>query len=76
MVFNKSSKMIAAQMSNGSWIEIGEVTGNAKNSSDSGDVHGVTYDHVMPVEIAHSMLRSSKVDGWIGLGKSYPTIYF
>ena len=25
---------------------------------------------------AHSMLRSSKVDGWIGLGKSYPTIYF
>eukprot|EP00605_Chrysophyceae_sp_TOSAG23-4_P001333 GSChrysophyteH1.ASY1.ANO1.1450.1 assembled CDS len=49
MVFNKENKMIAAQMTNGSWIEIGEVTGKGKG--DGGEVHGVVYDHVMPVEM-------------------------
>jgi phospholipase A-2-activating protein len=49
MVFNKDGKMIAAQWSSDSatWIEIGEVTGNG----DGGDVNGVQYDHVLPVEI-------------------------
>lgn len=49
MVFNKDGKMIAAQWSadSATWIEIGEVTGNG----DGGDVNGVTYDHVLPVEI-------------------------
>ena len=49
MVFNKDGKMIAAQWSTDSatWIEIGEVTGNG----DGGDVNGVQYDHVLPVEI-------------------------
>lgn len=49
MVFNKDGKMIAAQWSSDSstWIEIGEVTG----SGDGGDVNGVRYDHVLPVEI-------------------------
>ena len=49
MVFNKDGKMIAAQWSadSATWIEIGEVTGNG----DGGDVNGVRYDHVLPVEI-------------------------
>lgn len=48
-VFNKDGKLIAAQWSDISknWIEIGEVT----SSSDGGDVQGVVYDHVIPVEI-------------------------
>jgi len=51
-VFNKSGTAIAAQWSSdsGSWVEIGEVTGQG-NSGDGGEVHGVVYDHVMPVEI-------------------------
>lgn len=50
-VFNKSGTVIAAQWSNdaATWVEIGEVTGSG--SSDGGEVHGVVYDHVMPVEI-------------------------
>ena len=49
MVFNKDGKMIAAQWSSDSatWIEIGEVTGNG----DGGQVNGVQYDHILPVEI-------------------------
>ena len=49
MVFNKSGSLIAAQWSAPSqcWIEVGEVTG----TGDSGEVLGVHYDHVMPVEI-------------------------
>ena len=47
MVFNKAGKMVAAQMTNGNWVEIGEVTGNG----DGGEVRGVYYDHVMPVEM-------------------------
>jgi len=48
MVFNKDGKMIAAEMSSGNWVEIGEV---AKTAGDGGEVAGVQYDHVMPVEI-------------------------
>lgn len=52
MVFNKDGKAIAAQYTSGNWIELGEVTGSAGgSSSDSGEVNGVTYDHVMPVEM-------------------------
>lgn len=49
MVFNKDGSLIAAQWSSHSaaWIEIGEVTG----SGDGGAVHGVRYDHVLPVEM-------------------------
>ena len=49
MVFNKDGKMIAAQWSaiSGTWIEIGDVTG----STDAGEINGITYDHVMPVEL-------------------------
>lgn len=49
MVFNKDGKMIAAQWSaiSGTWIEIGDVTG----STDAGEINGITYDHVMPVEM-------------------------
>lgn len=32
------------------WIEIGEVTGSA-GSSDGGQLNGITYDHIIPVEI-------------------------
>lgn len=48
-LFNKNGQLIAAQWSMASqvWIEVGEVTGKG----DSGDVDGVEYDHVLPVEI-------------------------
>ena len=48
-VFNKAGVMIAAQWADSSkvWIEVGEVTG----SGDAGTIGGVTYDHVMPVEM-------------------------
>lgn len=51
-IFNKSGCAIAAQWSgdSGAWVEIGEVTGQG-GSSDGGEVLGVLYDHVMPVEI-------------------------
>jgi hypothetical protein len=51
-VFNKSGTAIAAQWSSdaAAWVEIGEVTGSG-GSSDGGEVHGVVYDHIMPVEI-------------------------
>lgn len=49
MVFNKEGRLIAAQWSADTrvWIEIGEVTGNG----DGGNINGVQYDHVMPVEL-------------------------
>ena len=49
MVFLKDGKMIAAQMTSGAWAEIGEVTG--KDNGDGGELNGVTYDHLMPVEV-------------------------
>ena len=48
-MFNKDGRLIAAQWTaaSGAWLEIGEVTG----SGDGGLVHGVAYDHVLPVEM-------------------------
>ena len=47
MVFNKDGALVAAQWNSGSWVIVGEVTG----SGDGGNINGVWYDHVMPVEI-------------------------
>ena len=51
-VFNKDGTLIAAQWSaiSATWIEIGVVTG----SGDGGQLDGVTYEHIMPVEIETS----------------------
>lgn len=56
-VFNKNGTLIAAQWDapSGSWVEIGEVTGKG---GDGGTVHGVSYDHVMPVEVEDQMSQS------------------
>eukprot|EP01039_Chlorochromonas_danica_P003554 gene3555-3892_t len=47
MVFNQDGKLVAAQWTSGSWTIVGEVTGSA----DGGDITGVHYDHVFPVEM-------------------------
>jgi phospholipase A-2-activating protein len=49
MVFNKDGKMIAAQWEalSAAWIEIGEVSGKG----DGGNINGVIFDHVFPVEM-------------------------
>ena len=49
-VFNKNGKAIAAQWSaaSGTWIEVGEVTGQNINA---GTLNGKQYDHVLPIEI-------------------------
>ena len=49
-LFNKNSVAIAAQWSDSSktWIEVGEVTGSNPNA---GSINGVSYDHVLPIEI-------------------------
>lgn len=49
-LFQKNGKAIAAQWSVASmtWIEVGEVTGQNKNS---GTIDGVEYDHVFPIEV-------------------------
>mmetsp|Transcript_15409 Transcript_15409/g.23236 ORF Transcript_15409/g.23236 Transcript_15409/m.23236 type:complete len:803 (-) Transcript_15409:116-2524(-) len=51
-IFNKNSVAIAAQWNTNAntWIEIGEVTGSAA-SSDGGELNGIKYDHIIPVEI-------------------------
>ena len=48
-LFQKNGVAIAAQWSAASqtWIEVGEVTGQA----DTGTVDGVQYDHVFPIEV-------------------------
>ena len=48
-VFQRDGVAIAAQwsMDSQTWLEVGQVTG----SRDSGSIGGVTYDHVLPVEI-------------------------
>jgi len=48
-MFKKDGKAIAAQWSEASetWIEVGEVVG----SRDQGEVEGVSYDYVIPIEI-------------------------
>jgi len=49
-IFNKNNKAIAAQWSDVSktWIEVGEVMGTNQNA---GQIDGVSYDHVFPIEI-------------------------
>lgn len=48
-LFNKGGVAIAAQWSSTSqtWIEVGQVMG----SSDGGTIDGVSYDHVLPIEV-------------------------
>jgi phospholipase A-2-activating protein len=48
-LFQKNGIAIAAQWSSASqtWIEVGEVTGQA----DTGTIDGVKYDHVLPIEV-------------------------
>jgi len=49
-VFNKNNTAIAAQWSatSSTWIEVGEVTGRNDNA---GQIDGVSYDFVFPIEI-------------------------
>mmetsp|Transcript_20505 Transcript_20505/g.45637 ORF Transcript_20505/g.45637 Transcript_20505/m.45637 type:complete len:398 (+) Transcript_20505:103-1296(+) len=49
-MFNKGGIAIAAQWSatSGTWIEVGEATGTNENA---GEIDGVSYDHVFPIEI-------------------------
>lgn len=48
-VFNKNGVAIAAQwnMASRTWIEVGQVMG----SNDGGSINGVSYDHVLPIEV-------------------------
>jgi phospholipase A-2-activating protein len=53
-LFNKNGVAIAAQWSMDSltWIEVGEVTGRpSSDGSADGQLDGVRYDHVLPIEI-------------------------
>jgi phospholipase A-2-activating protein len=53
-VFQKNGIAIAAQWSRASstWIEVGQVVGSQGNdSSGSGMIDGVHYDHVLPIEV-------------------------
>lgn len=62
MVFNRDNSLIAAEWVSGSWVFVGEVTGqgggnntgNTITASDSGTINDVHYDHVFPVEIETS----------------------
>lgn len=49
-MFNKSGVAIAAQWSatSSTWIEVGEVTGQNRNA---GQIDGVAFDHVLPIEV-------------------------
>eukprot|EP00934_Nitzschia_sp_Nitz4_P000364 Nitzschia sp. Nitz4//scaffold61_size107673//42780//45119//NITZ4_004232-RA/size107673-processed-gene-0.56-mRNA-1//1//CDS//3329555701//364//frame0 len=51
-VFNKGGVAIAAQwsMTSQTWIEVGQVMG----SNDGGAIDGVSYDHVLPIEVDQS----------------------
>ncbi|GAX23166.1 phospholipase A-2-activating protein [Fistulifera solaris] len=53
-VFQKNGIAIAAQwsMASSTWIEVGQVVGNqGSDSSGSGVIDGVHYDHVLPIEV-------------------------
>lgn len=67
MVFNKDGVLIAAQWESASrsWIEVGEVTGS--DERNGGQLHGVEYDYILPVEIETSNgLRTLKMGHNIG----------
>ena len=58
-LFQKNGIAIAAQwsMASQTWIEVGEVTGSAGNSGgdgNAGEIEGVRYDHVLPVELENA----------------------
>lgn len=50
-LFRKNGIAIAAQwsMSSQTWIEVGQVVGN--NDSSAGQINGVSYDNVYPIEV-------------------------
>ena len=53
-LFNKNNVAIAAQwsMDSQTWIEVGQVTGQAgPNGGGKNTIDGVSYDHVLPIEI-------------------------
>jgi hypothetical protein len=59
MVFNRDNRLIAAEWANGSWIFVGDVTGKGGEdgeitASDAGELNGIHYDHILPVEIETS----------------------
>lgn len=56
-LFQKDGIAIAAQWSiaSASWIEVGQVTG----SRDTGTIDGVTYDHVLPIEIDNTQTATA-----------------
>jgi phospholipase A-2-activating protein len=56
-LFQKDGIAIAAQwsMASSSWIEVGQVTG----SRDTGTIDGVTYDHVLPIEIDNTQTAAA-----------------
>jgi phospholipase A-2-activating protein len=59
MVFNRDNRLIAAEWANGSWVFVGDVTGKGGDdggitASDAGELNGVHYDHILPVEIETS----------------------
>ena len=52
-LFQKNGVAIAAQWSAASrtWIEVGQVVSGPGGSENAGEVDGVRYDHVLPIEI-------------------------
>jgi phospholipase A-2-activating protein len=52
-LFQKDGIAIAAQWSavSQTWIEVGQVMGNAGNDGDSNIIDGVAYDYVFPIEV-------------------------
>jgi len=48
-LFQRNSQAIAAQWTAGSWTEVGQVTG--KPANQQAEINGVSYDHVLPIEI-------------------------
>ncbi len=52
-LFNKNNVAIAAQwsMDSQTWIEVGQVTGPAGPNGGKSTIDGVSYDHVLPIEL-------------------------
>jgi hypothetical protein len=60
-VFNRDGSLIAAEWNSGSWVFVGEVTGQKEDNepgtistNDAGFINGKPFDHVFPVEIETS----------------------